>query len=48
MENLSQCFIGFIEENNLSQLAEVIEIDKATCKSIKRFGNICFSAISLT
>jgi hypothetical protein len=48
MENLSQFFIGLIEENNLSQVAELIGIDKATCKSLKRFGNICFSAIFLT
>jgi hypothetical protein len=30
MENLSQCFIGFIEENNLSQVAELLGIDKVT------------------
>jgi len=31
MEDLSQCFIRLIEENDLSQVAELIGIDKATC-----------------
>jgi hypothetical protein len=47
MEDLSQCFIRFIEENDLSQVAALIGINKATCKSLEMFGNICFST-SLT
>jgi hypothetical protein len=43
MKDLSQCFIRLIEENDLSQVAELIGIDKATCKSLERFRNICFS-----
>jgi hypothetical protein len=30
MEALSQCFIRLIEENDLSQVSELIRIDKAT------------------
>jgi hypothetical protein len=42
MEDLSQCFIRLIEENDLSQVSELIRIDKATSKSLEKCGNICF------
>jgi hypothetical protein len=47
MEDLSQCFIHLIEENDLSQVSELMRIDKATCKNLEKFGNISFST-SLT
>jgi hypothetical protein len=48
MEDLSQFFIRLIEENDLSQVAELIGIDKATCNNLKRFGYVCFSTTSFT